>query len=289
MASTLALTPRGIAGVELHPNPNPGLDNTGYGVVSSGSGNAFTASTLHSGGPSGTGYWRVVGSGTNSTVATVQLGLAIDVAPAQVVRERLWVRASAACDVYPVLRRFAGAGGTGSNLGVDGTTVTLVANTWTPLDFEYTVPSGVASIRCECRMPAASVVNGRAFDFDELSLVRVTADPDPDTASAAIFALGIKLEWEQRTIVHDVPGADPAPVTVRPAGPMKGTIRYLFAERETCRRAEIIHSRPGIITLTDTDWPGGGMDYVAQGELISELDPDTRRRWVLETGFTEVT
>lgn len=111
---------------------------------------------------------------------------------------------------------------------------------------------------------------------------------DPDTSSAAIFALGYEITRAQHTIIHDVPAASAPVVTLRPAGPRSGRISYLFSDYETARRAEVIHSRAGVIVLADPDWPAGGMRYVAQDDMRLTLDPDTRAKWVLDTGFLEV-
>lgn len=111
---------------------------------------------------------------------------------------------------------------------------------------------------------------------------------DPDTASTAIFALGYHVQRPVRTIVHDVPFAATQPVTFKPAGLRSGTIQYLFADRDACRRAEIIHSRAGYITLTDPDWPDQPMRYVPTGTVSTDLDDETRVRWILETGFQEI-
>jgi hypothetical protein len=110
---------------------------------------------------------------------------------------------------------------------------------------------------------------------------------DPDTVSAAILTVGYEVTRQVNTIVHDVPNAVVPPVTFKAAQSRSGTLQFLFSERETCRRAEIIHTRPGYITITDTDWPDGGMRYVAQGDVTSQLDPDTQVLWLLTTGFRE--
>lgn len=111
---------------------------------------------------------------------------------------------------------------------------------------------------------------------------------DPDTATTAIFAIGYEATFPVNTIVHDVPFAASAVVTFKPAGKRSGRIQLLFADRETCRRAEVVHSRAGYITLTDVDWPGGSMKYVPVGDFVSILDPETQQMWLFETGFQEV-
>lgn len=110
---------------------------------------------------------------------------------------------------------------------------------------------------------------------------------DPDTATAAILTVGYEVTRAVHTIVHEVPNAPLPPVTFKPAQLRSGTLQFLFAARETCRKAEIIHSRPGYITITDPDWPDGGMRYVAQGDVTTQLDPESRELWLLTTGFQE--
>ncbi len=320
MVSSMVLDPRGkvLEATNLHTSPHPGQDATGYSVLSSGSGNTFTPSAASTGGLNGLGYWRVTASGANGSNGVARLGNNQVNGPGTVVTIGMWVRSSAVCDIRCVIREFTNGDGTGTETTTAANSVTVAANVWTFFTMTLALAGTTNSWRPEFRWPAGSTAAGRTFDFDQLSIALgataadftgSTADTagvyyswtdtefestsekyldDPDTSSAAIFALGIKLEWEQRTIVHDVPGAATPPVSVLPAGPRSGRIRYLFSERETARRAEIIHTRPGVITLTDADWPGGGMNYVAQGDLTSELDPDTRIRWVLETGFAEV-
>lgn len=116
----------------------------------------------------------------------------------------------------------------------------------------------------------------------------IVVDPDPATTATAIFAIGYEVTRPARSVVHEVPNTLSPPVTFKEAGPRSGTIEYLFADREQCRRAEVIHAEASYIMLEDADWPDSPMRYVAQDEIVSTLDPETRTRWILSTGFTEV-
>lgn len=119
---------------------------------------------------------------------------------------------------------------------------------------------------------------------------------DPDTWAFAEMVVSFESERQARTIVHDTPGADAAAeagwgdvqvVTLRPAGPRAGTLEMIFTNATDARRAEVIHSRPGRIFLNDPDWFDGVFSYVAQGN-IRLTRTDSRRAWLLTTGFSEL-
>jgi len=116
----------------------------------------------------------------------------------------------------------------------------------------------------------------------------VIVSPDPADVATAVFAIGYEVTRQVRNIVHEVPNAVTPPVTFKEAGPRSGTIEYLFTDREQCRRAEVIHATLGYVILDDPDWPDSPMRYVPQDEVVTTLDPETRTRWLLSTGFTEV-
>lgn len=178
-----------------HVSPLPGLDDTGYEVLSDGGGQTFSVTVSTTGGVSGTGYWRATGSGANFGAAGLLLGPALDVSLGEVVTLAGWMRCSAAVTAEMATRTFTGAGGTGTGVTYAGTDFALTADTWTFISVTFTAPSGIASIRPYVRLRDAGAVQAaRTFDFDQLSLATgtVTADFTGNTDNAGTH----KYVWD---------------------------------------------------------------------------------------------
>lgn len=324
MASSLALDPRGrvVSRTNLVSNPQLGTNATDWAVGSYGPGGVGTAGRVNL--SLTFGWWfQATWTTAPSDAGTSLLNFAVGKTPivpgvaysARVFGRVTWGGAQTAARIYwynaagvylgggpvgPTALHAASAGEWRTASGV-----APAAAAFGRVDFIYvsgSLPTAGRSIAATGALVTAGTVLGNymdgstpaAGDFTYEWLGTAHASPsvekitDPDTTSAAIFALGYEVSHPVRTIIHPVLDTATQPVTFRPAGPRSGRIQYLFSEWETCRRAEIIHTRPGYVILDDVDWPASPMRYVAQGDVVVRLDPDTRTRWILETGFQEV-
>lgn len=100
---------------------------------------------------------------------------------------------------------------------------------------------------------------------------------------------GYTSERTTGNIIH--PAADnPAEVdvTFRPASLRTGTLRMLFLTLGDALTAEVLHAGVGVFALADTDLPGLNMAYVPNGDIVTELDDETRQLWTVSVDFQEV-
>lgn len=111
---------------------------------------------------------------------------------------------------------------------------------------------------------------------------------DPSTLATALLVNGYAASRVIRNQVHAIIGTAEPSYTLRDAGPRSGTITYVFADQTQASRCEVIHSRPGVITVTDPDLPGGHLSYIATEQLDILLDADSAV-WLVSCGFLEVT
>lgn len=106
------------------------------------------------------------------------------------------------------------------------------------------------------------------------------------TVSPALV-LGYQTSTESQNIVHDLIGGGIAVTLVRPR-PRSGRLELLFLQEADGFLALKAHARETTFSLSDTDRPEVGMDYVTEGAIDLSLDEQTRKRWVLSVGYQEV-
>lgn len=204
-----------------------------------------------------------------------------------------------------------------------GSSRTFTFNTWTYLEETLTIAAGEAGAVLGWR----STVNDAAeseflFTLMQVALVgqqsamneRVveggrTADGDKSYTWAGAANASPSIEWQTvpavnivplvvegfeysrpaRSILHPLLGSSDHDVTFRPGGLRAGRMRLVMPDAATARAAEVGLLTPRVFTLTDPDVSELTMRFVVAGEDIGvQLDPVTRRRWIVTVPFQEV-
>lgn len=109
-----------------------------------------------------------------------------------------------------------------------------------------------------------------------------------ESSVAPYMVLGYKSSRAAGNLIHTIIGRADPDVTIKPAGLRTGTLQLFCLDLATALEVEAIHAGEGSLDLVDTDLPTLAMTYVVDGDIELELDPDTRRRWVVTVGFQEV-
>lgn len=91
-----------------------------------------------------------------------------------------------------------------------------------------------------------------------------------------------------RTILHPILGRADDDVTFRPASLQKGILSLVFAAEVAARSALSALALPQVLTLADPDISIAMTFVVAEGDLMLELDDETRGVWILSVPFREI-
>lgn len=116
----------------------------------------------------------------------------------------------------------------------------------------------------------------------------MTTISDGATTLTPLLVLGWSPVRESRTRVHPLIGRPDPDVTVRPAALRSGTLRILCEDEAAAAAMEALHAAGAVLTIADDDVTAVSGAYIVSGLLSVELDPQTRRRWVVSADFTEV-
>ncbi|WP_157552535.1 hypothetical protein [Jiangella gansuensis] len=108
------------------------------------------------------------------------------------------------------------------------------------------------------------------------------------SAVVPLLVLGWAPVRPSRAVVHRLIGDVFAAVTLRPQAAREGTLRLLCADEAAAQAAVDLHSQGVVLTITDGDVAAVSMTYVVTGNVASELDPQTLRRWLVSVDYTEV-
>ncbi len=102
---------------------------------------------------------------------------------------------------------------------------------------------------------------------------------------------GYESERAAGSRVHRILGSANVDVTLRPAGPRRGTLRLLFDDEAMSGAAELALARGEVFTLDVAERASTQMRFVIPegGALSRELDADTRSHWIVAAAFHEVT
>lgn len=123
---------------------------------------------------------------------------------------------------------------------------------------------------------------------------------------------GYQVSRESRNVVHSIVGRAQPDVTLRPASLRKGTLRLVFGgtsssseyvffdgyitlldldatdPEQASKDAFDAHSEPNVFVLRDSTRPTVEMTYVVDGQIGRELDPVTRRVWIVTVDYQEI-
>jgi hypothetical protein len=78
-------------------------------------------------------------------------------------------------------------------------------------------------------------------------------------------------------------------VALRPAGLRRGRFSAVFSGKAAAIALEAELALAQILTIADTDHSDLDMSFVLDGQLEIQLDPQTRRNWIVTWEFQEVT
>ena len=113
---------------------------------------------------------------------------------------------------------------------------------------------------------------------------------DGVTTVTPTLVLGYRAGQRSRNVlIEPIDSPDPY-VSLAAAQTRAGTWSYLFADEAEAEACRALHAAGSVLTLTDPDVSTVGMDYVVpdDGEIVVELDPETRKAWIVEVDFREV-
>ncbi len=205
-ATAGACAGHGINGVppitNLVVNPTFGSGNN---IYSSGTGSQVSTNSVQpSGGPTGGSFYRraytaaSVGFAAGADINT--LGITT-VAPGQAMTGSAYVRSSKAQAVQPQLQWLnASAGSSGVS---NGTSVTLVANTWTRISVTGTAPATTVSFRLDLDGGSGAVqwANTDTLDY---TMLMVTAG-----STLYLYADGNTAGWDWTGVTNNSPSTGP--------------------------------------------------------------------------------
>lgn len=116
----------------------------------------------------------------------------------------------------------------------------------------------------------------------------MTTISDGATTVTPRLVVGFSSHRTGRNVIRDLVGTEEPAVDLRTAQKRSGSLVLLFETLETALAAEVMHAGPSKLTLTEEDWPNGGMTYVTAGDVDLELDDDTQAVWILTVEYREV-
>lgn len=105
------------------------------------------------------------------------------------------------------------------------------------------------------------------------------------------LVLGYQSSRPIRNMVKPILGSSESDVTFRPAGRRTGTLSLLFTGDDaevTSEAAETTLALGGVFSLNSDDRATVEMAFVLSSSINRELDPTTRRAWVVAFEYQEV-
>lgn len=108
-------------------------------------------------------------------------------------------------------------------------------------------------------------------------------------STSPLLIIGYGTGRPGRNIIHDLIDGGIAAVLI-PARPRVGVLELLYDSEAAAFAALTLHSKDTTFTLTSTDRPAVGMNYVIadRGEPRIDLDPETLRMWVHRVPYQEI-
>lgn len=115
----------------------------------------------------------------------------------------------------------------------------------------------------------------------------VTFTFGPHTITALLIVRD-DLDYESRTIVHNLLGTDTPAVSLLPRLSRAGRLEILFSDPAAAKSAAATLSIGIPFQLTDTDRPDRNMRLVVTGTITTHTDPVTQHRALMTLPFREV-
>lgn len=87
---------------------------------------------------------------------------------------------------------------------------------------------------------------------------------------------GYETSQQSRHVVHELLDGESIAITLRPAGPRRGTLRALFATYEEAIALNADLAEAAVLTLEDTDNPAIDMSFIAIDSSTASAEDQTR-------------
>ncbi|MCS5513993.1 carbohydrate binding domain-containing protein [Curtobacterium flaccumfaciens pv. betae] len=208
-----------------------------------------------------------------------------------------WVKAPADLSVdYKMEVQFWDQSGSGYLGGVDAPTSLRMATDWTRISASFVIPLDAHFVSI-IPLYASGATNGEVVFIDDVLWEDGdTAAPyfDGSTPTFNVYGETSPLlvdGWTEsavtRNIINSVLGGG-VDVTLQPATKRSGSFTLVYQDEESAVEAFEMHRKPAVLTLTDTDRPSVGMDYVLAGDLTRALDDESREFWTVTVNYQEV-
>ncbi len=102
------------------------------------------------------------------------------------------------------------------------------------------------------------------------------------------FLMEYSAERASRNVIHNIIGKAEPDVSLELDGLRSGTLNLFFESKVEAWAAFQDLGTLSSWELTDTDHPEINMNFVREGPMTMELDPETRKRWVVGMDYQEV-
>lgn len=113
---------------------------------------------------------------------------------------------------------------------------------------------------------------------------------DGTTAQTApLLTSGYQSSRQSRTVVHEVLGRSYPDITQFPMSLRSGNLTLVYDNEADSVECERMHTGGYVMTYSDSDLQSASMNYVVNGALTRELDPQTRTVWLVTVAYQEVT
>lgn len=112
------------------------------------------------------------------------------------------------------------------------------------------------------------------------------------TSSAGTQSIPLLVDgWEEsaegKNIINPITGGG-VDVTLQEAGKRTGSFILVYTDETEALAAFEMHRQPEVFTLSDSDRPSVGLDYVLAGDLTRALDDESREFWLVTVNYQEV-
>jgi len=114
-----------------------------------------------------------------------------------------------------------------------------------------------------------------------------TITPVGTTDTITAFVAGYRATWPTKNILHGAMNARARTATVNGAALRNGHLTIVVATEADKTRAVEILNRSAVFQLSSSDLASIEMRFVMTGDVVEELDPETRKVWTVEFDLEE--
>ena len=106
--------------------------------------------------------------------------------------------------------------------------------------------------------------------------------------SAPYLVLGYQSSRASGNVIHQIIGRPAPDITLRAAAPRTGTLELFYLNGTAAAACERLHASARVLRFSNPDHPATSMDYVASGDISTELD-EGGLRWIVSVDYQEIT